>query len=359
VLTNGGGKPEADRVAELSAKLNVPLTTANFIQSHTPFQELVADHNAGDSDAEGLRDKTVLVTGSDPERSRVIAEGYGFRSVITPADLLAAAPAIWPFNPLMTDVYANTARPLPRPLFSPEMGMDSLSECLKIDAIFVFNDPRDWALDIQLITDLMLSHAGYLGTYSRFNGSTNSSNLSELHGGWQEDGQPRLFFSNPDLFWSTGYHLPRFGQGAFQAAMRGVWSRITDGKELICTVIGKPHRDTYRFAERKLDVYRKDLLARLKGHHGGEEQSSELTTVYMVGDNPESDIAGANAYRSELGADWQSILVKTGVWNPERTGGVEGLKGRLKPGLVVDDVQSAVREAMRREGWVPSALPER
>ena len=31
----------------------------------------------------------------------------------------------------------------------------------------------------------------------------------------------------------------------------------------------------------------------------------------MIGDNPESDIAGANA------KNWTSILVKTGVFNPE------------------------------------------
>jgi HAD superfamily hydrolase (TIGR01450 family) len=203
VLTNGGGKREVDRVAELSAKLNVPLTTANFIQSHTPFQELVHGRLGGGAAAdgeikEGLRDKTILVTGSDSERSRVIAEGYGFRSVVTPADILAAEPTIWPFDPLMKSVYADTARPLPRPLFRPDMGSDKLADCLAINAVFVFNDPRDWALDIQLTTDLLTSHAGYLGTYSTLNGSKEGASLP--HHGWQQDSQPRLFFSNPDLF---------------------------------------------------------------------------------------------------------------------------------------------------------------
>lgn len=69
LLTNGGGKPEADRVRDLTEKLGVPLTTDNFVQSHTPFRELV-------DGPDGLQDKTILVTGSNPERCRGIALGY-------------------------------------------------------------------------------------------------------------------------------------------------------------------------------------------------------------------------------------------------------------------------------------------
>lgn len=71
LLTNGGGKHEADRVADLSAKLGIPLSTDNFVQSHTPFQELLED---GVDGREGLREKIVLVTGSDAHKSRLIAE---------------------------------------------------------------------------------------------------------------------------------------------------------------------------------------------------------------------------------------------------------------------------------------------
>jgi len=35
----------------------------------------------------------------------------------------------------------------------------------------------------------------------------------------------------------------------------------------------------------------------------------ELTNIYMIGDNPKSDIAGANA------KGWTSILVRSGVFN--------------------------------------------
>ncbi|OTA62793.1 putative HAD superfamily hydrolase [Hypoxylon sp. EC38] len=327
LLTNGGGKHETERVADLSSRLGVELTTDNFIQSHTPFQEL-ANHYDSHNSKEGLRNKNILVTGSDAAKCRDIAEQYGFKHVIIPADILAAHPTIWPFEPLMQEVYAKTARPLP-------------SENPKIDAIFVFNDPRDWALDIQIILDLLLSREGVLGTYSSKNGRADLPNQ-----GWQRDGQPPLFFSNPDLFWSAGYTLPRLGQGAFQAAVAGVWDEVTGGRATLERIaIGKPHGRTYAYAERVLNKYRAKVL-------GVEPEGLKpLRRVYMVGDNPASDIRGANEYESPVGTSWTSVLVRTGVWSPERGG-----EPAYTPKVIVDDVRKAVRWALEQEGWGGSSF---
>jgi HAD superfamily hydrolase (TIGR01450 family) len=65
LLTNGGGKHETERVKDLGEKLGVQLSTDNFVQSHTPFRELLEGPGS-------LRDKTVLVTGSDYEKCRAI-----------------------------------------------------------------------------------------------------------------------------------------------------------------------------------------------------------------------------------------------------------------------------------------------
>lgn len=267
---------------------------------------------------------------------------YGFKNVITPADIFAADPTIFPFQPVNS--YNMASRPLPKPLFN-EAGTPLAAEPtgkLKIDAIFVLNDPRDWALDIQIITDLLLSQQGYVGTYSAKNGNDALPNC-----GWQQDGQPALYFSNADLFWSAGYHQPRLGQGAFQAALAGLWRRLTGGHELARTSIGKPFADTYRFAERVLRRYRHDELSRL-GLRPHEPPAAALRAVYMVGDNPESDIAGANGHKSEDGTEWVSVLVKTGVWSPSRG---RRLEGEFKPRAVVDDVMGAVKWALQREGW--------
>ncbi|KAF2105121.1 HAD superfamily hydrolase [Rhizodiscina lignyota] len=292
LLTNGGGKPEEERVADLTAKLKVPLDTTMFVQSHTPFADL-----------DQYKDKTILVCGGDGDKCRYVAEKYGFKSVVIPGDIFCAYPEIWPFSTQFLPYYQPFARPLPKPILQ-----DSPSDSLKIDAIFVYNDPRDWGLDATIILDILLSHKGILGTMSPRNGDIKAPNH-----GYLQDGQPPLFYSNPDLWWAAKYHLPRLGQGGFREAMEGLWTAVTGGPErnveLYKTLIGKPYRMTYEFAERRLNSHRKHLFS-----NQIDGEVPPLQKVYMVGDNPESDIRGANSYKSPLGTTWESILVRTGVY---------------------------------------------
>jgi hypothetical protein len=161
---------------------------------------------------------------------------------------------------------------------SSEVFSDSveLEKKLRVATILVFHDPCDWALDIQIITDLLLSYSGYLGTLSDKNGRREFEN-----NGYLQDGQPSLWISNPDIRWASGYHLDRLGQGAFLRALVGVWESLTggakDGSHLRYQQMGKPSHMTYSFAEHKLLAHRKALL--------GNERDSEvgLGDVYMVG----------------------------------------------------------------------------
>lgn len=59
---------------------------------------------------------------------------------------------------------------------------------------------------------------------------------------------------------------------------------------------------------------------------------------YMVGDNPASDIAGANAH------GWSSILVRTGVFHD-----THGEKPSYQPTVIVDDVEKGVEWAIGKE----------
>lgn len=149
---------------------------------------------------------------------------------------------------------------------------------LKIDAIFVYNDPRDWGLDISIIVDCLLSHQGIMGTLSAKNDDPSLPNR-----GYQQDGQPPLYFSNPDLWFAAEYALNRFGQGGFRAALEGVWNTVTGGHDkgvdLARTVIGKPSREMYLYAEKCLRAHREVL-------YGPAAQELPLQEVYMVGDNP-------------------------------------------------------------------------
>ena len=67
LLTNGGGKLENDRVVDLTGQLGVPLDPTMFIQSHTPFTELV-------NGKESLKENCILVCGGEGDRCRQVAE---------------------------------------------------------------------------------------------------------------------------------------------------------------------------------------------------------------------------------------------------------------------------------------------
>ena len=311
LLTNGGGKTEEERMSDLSKKLDVPLEPNMIIQSHTPFADMKQYH-----------DKTVLVVGGDYDKSQLVAQKYGYKNVVTPGDIYCAYPGIWPFAHVFLDVYKSFAKPLPKPI-NPASPEDSL----KIDAIFIYNDSRDWGLDTTIILDTLMSQKGILGTLSPKNGDK-----TLLNNGWLQDDQPPLYYSNPDLWWAASYHLNRLGQGGFQYAFEGVWSAVTGGAALKKTVIGKPTQPTFEFTENRLRQNRKQIW-------GQVGLNDPLRRVYMIGDNPESDIRGANDYESPHGSQWTSILVRTGVYKGDG-------EPSCQPDIILDDVQKAVEWAI-------------
>lgn len=240
-----------------------------------------------------------------------------------------ANPGIWPVSKPFSSYYEKFARPLPDPIDprDPTKG-------LKIDAMFVYNDPRDWGLDAQVIMDVLLSSQGVYGTISDKNGRTDLPNR-----GYQQDGQPPLYFSNPDLWWAAAYHLPRLGQGGFREALEGVWAATTGGPskgvELKKYLTGKPYQSTYEFAEHQLMRNRSKIF--------GGANPQPLRNVYMIGDNPASDICGANTFRSIHGSNWHSILVRTGVYG--------GGEPAWVPSTIADNVQKAVEWGLKSSKW--------
>ncbi|KAM7196876.1 HAD-superfamily hydrolase [Naviculisporaceae sp. PSN 640] len=325
LLTNGGGKTEQARAEDLNQKLETQLTADHIIQSHTPFAGLL-------DEPENLRKKTVLATGSDYNAVRAIMENYGFESVITPGDIWKAHPSVFTFVQESEKYKYDDLPPLPKPIFTEKSyGPDTdLSKYLKVDAMFILNDVRDWALDYQIMMDLLLSHQGYFGTYS----------LKNQEGEWGQDNQTKLYYSNIDLVWGAPYHLPRYGQGVTKAALDGIWRAHTGGgAELVSYAFGKPTQLAYQFAERRLREVRDKLY--------GDSAAPPLKRVYMVGDNPESDIAGPNTYKSENGTKWYGLLVKTGVYDPDRSPPFTDI---TRPLNISDNFNAAVRFALDKEG---------
>ncbi|KAL4402630.1 hypothetical protein ACI68E_000397 [Malassezia pachydermatis] len=95
--------------------------------------------------------------------------------------------------------------------------------------------------------------------------------------------------------WGNDFPVARLGQGAFRTALEAVYKvctldsthlqRVTDGIELPATTFGKPELMTYEYANALLQDLIRDT---------SKDASSRVApeNVWMIGDNPFSDIHG-------------------------------------------------------------------
>ena len=135
--------------------------------------------------------------------------------------------------------------------------------------------------------------------------------------------------------WGNDFSVARLGQGAFRIALEAVYSKLT-GKDLHALTFGKPELSTYEYANGLLQ----DML---QSSDTDISQPMAPENVWMIGDNPYSDIAGTLTFLN-TGANnfgWSSALVRTGVYRD-----IEGPPAH-KPTLVMDNVEIAVRTIMK------------
>jgi HAD superfamily hydrolase (TIGR01456 family) len=257
-LTNGSGKPEAPRCEQLAEILHSPISTDQFIQSHTPMRALAEYY------------KTVLVVGGEGYKCRDVAEQYGFEDIVVPNDIIAWDPTIAPYR-VFTDEERATSRPRD---FSK----------INIDAIMVFSDSRDYATDMQIIMDLLRSENGRFGTVAK-------DPISQ---------RIPIYFSQGDMLCPTEHPIPRMSQGTFRIGLEAMYKALT-GVDLERVVYGKPELATYKYADEVITSWMEQI-------HNDEKLPSN---IYMVGDNPASDIVGGNMY------GWNTCLVRTGVYQGE------------------------------------------
>ncbi|KAM7183903.1 Cat eye syndrome critical region protein 5 [Rhypophila sp. PSN 637] len=284
-LTNGSGKPEQARVEQLSSILKNPISTDQFIQSHTPMRALAEYYS------------TVLVVGGEGYKCREVAEQYGFKDIIVPNDIVAWDPSIAPYR-VFTEAERATSRP-----------RDFTK--VNIEAIMVFSDSRDYATDMQIIMDLLRSENGRLGTVAK-------DPVSQ---------RIPIYFSQGDFLCPTEHPTPRMSQGAFRIGLEAMYKALT-GVDLERVVYGKPELATYKYAD--------EVIASWMDSLHGEERIPE--NVYMIGDNPASDIVGGNMY------GWNTCLVRTGVFQ----GGENDEENPANFG-VFTNVLEAIKTAMRKE----------
>ncbi|XP_002712834.1 haloacid dehalogenase-like hydrolase domain-containing 5 isoform X1 [Oryctolagus cuniculus] len=333
-VTNAGNILQHGKAQELSALLGCKVDPDQVILSHSPMKLFTQYH-----------DKRMLVSGQGPlvENARAL----GFRNVVTVDELRMAFPVL--------DMVDLERRPKTTPLLRNDFPA--------IEGVLLLGEPVRWETSLQLIMDVLLSN-GNPGT------------------GLATAPYPHLpvLASNMDLLWMAEARMPRFGHGTFLLCLEAIYQKVT-GRELRYEgLMGKPSILTYQYAE---ELIRQQAVRR--------GWAAPIRKLYAVGDNPMSDVYGANLFHQYLqrakrgGAEAQgagglrkqqpsatqsctSILVCTGVYSPGDAastgpgpgGGEPPFHGHrdfgFSPSLMeashtVKDVNEAVQLVLREEGW--------
>jgi HAD superfamily hydrolase (TIGR01456 family) len=272
-MTNGGGTEEGARAAGFAKRFGVAVEPWQVCQSHTPMRALAEKHG----------DENVLLVGKKYGNLREIAEAYGFRSAVTVEAFHAAFPLLYPDAPPVAGAAPPPDGWLERPF----------------GAVLAMTDPLLWGRELQVVCDVLRSGGVPAGDLGAGAPPAASQNVP-------------LYSSCADFLYAAEHPAPRFGSGAFLTALDATFAELA-GSALAKVDYGKPHAVSY------------DYVAAVLG-----ERAGGLDRVFMVGDNPLTDIAGAK----RAGDPWSSILVESGMWRPgDDTGGADA---------VVADVAAAV-----------------
>nr|KAF6373833.1 haloacid dehalogenase like hydrolase domain containing 5 [Pipistrellus kuhlii] len=198
--------------------------------------------------------KRMIVSGQGPlvENAQIL----GFKNVVTVDELRMAFPVLD-----MVDLQRRPkTTPLPRNDFPA------------IEGVLLLGEPVRWETSLQLIMDVLLSN-GNPGT------------------GLATAPYPHLpvLASNMDLLWMAEAKMPRFGHGTFLLCLETIYRKVT-GKELRYKgLMGKPSILTYQYAE--------ELIRQQAERRGW---AAPIQKLYAVGDNPMSDVYGANLFNQYL-----------------------------------------------------------
>ncbi|XP_077386233.1 haloacid dehalogenase-like hydrolase domain-containing 5 isoform X2 [Festucalex cinctus] len=326
-VTNAASCRPERKAQQLSSLLDVQISPDQVVLSYSPLQTLTAFH-----------DKCVLVSGQGPITD--IARTLGFKKVVSMEQLREQ-------HPLLDMVDHNR---------TPQAASKVVGHKIpQIEAVLLFGEPVRWETNLQLLVDVLLTNGRPADAYD-----------------WSPEQLPVLA-CNTDLLWMAEAPSPRFGHGMFLLCLESAYKKLT-GRELSYrALLGKPSLLTYRFAERALARHR----------------DRQVRTIYAVGDNPMTDVYGANLYNRYLAqqhrgdapagtpgqetasqtadettsaaASCRSVLVCTGVYKPAPARArddhvvflhshrdMSAEAGLLEPAFVLDDVEAAVDLVLQR-----------
>ena len=315
-------------IAQLQAQLQ-PLHAEQFVLAYSPLPQAAGK----------FLNKTVLVVGASG--SARVAREYSFKNAIHVNEYARRHIEIDPWN---TKWVGETPPGCPSLLGDEASLYEGRHTWENVSAIFVMGEPNHFGQALQICVDILMS------------GNPMAMELAAE--------QTPIFFANNDLLWASTFPHPRFGTGAFKAALRAVLRARLASEFGMSNAdmrarekarwfdMGKPEVSQYHFAETKID----SLPSHLPNvFHGDGKSKMCIGQFFMVGDNHKTDILGASR-ALQVAEDskgrrrkWKSVLVRTGVWK-------EGLPTHGAT-VIRNHVQEAVAWILQENQMEPPAHP--
>ncbi|KAL1838029.1 hypothetical protein VTJ49DRAFT_3123 [Mycothermus thermophilus] len=162
---------------DIERHLGLVVKSRFIVVPQTPCRDLVAEYG----------NQAILVVGDANGRARNFAHNYGFQHVMIPNDVVELFPHLYCDGLAGGDGSSNPPR---KPAFA--LGTGSHGE-VRIAAVFVWWSPpaRHWDRDLRIVTDVLLSQAGQIGTHSA--DGDKQQGLLRRHLVHSPELQPRLF----------------------------------------------------------------------------------------------------------------------------------------------------------------------
>ncbi|XP_061544625.1 haloacid dehalogenase-like hydrolase domain-containing 5 isoform X3 [Phycodurus eques] len=249
-VTNAGSCQPQRKAQQLSALLDVRISPDQVVLSYSPLRMLSSFH-----------DKCVLVSGQGPVSD--IARSLGFKKVVSVEKLCEQHPLL--------DMVDHNRKPRPPSELQPESA--------QIEAVVLFGEPVRWETNLQLLLDVLLTDGRPSRAYR------------------PPAVQLPVLACNPDLLWMARAPSPRLGHGMFLLCLESAYKKLTGGELRYEALLGKPGLLTYRYARR--------ALTRSNRHR-------DVQTIYAIGDNPMTDVYGANLYDRYLARQHKRAMPATG-----------------------------------------------
>ncbi|EGR32567.1 hypothetical protein IMG5_077480 [Ichthyophthirius multifiliis] len=298
LLTNRGNITTQSQIIQVNEAFNlnskeemlepkdVILNYAALVDKLKDFKDKLILLVTGQADEQGIRDGTEII------------QEAGYTNYITVEEYITITPFCVQQSRRTKEHIQKKSQ-----IVKDRLGLkdDEIGQPLQCHGIFIMANPKQWEEAIQIILDLLSTENGKI-----------ANQIPEIG---PEKHIP-IFCSYGDLLVKSPYLLPRIICGGFVMALKAVYKGIYK-RELDINMYGKPEIHHFEFAQ----------------EHGKQyvDENHEISQYYMIGDNPHTDIRGAN----NIG--WVSILVRTGVFQGDENDPIYPAR------YVVDDFTEAIK----------------